>query len=233
MVEIGGMPMLWHIMKLYAAAGIDDFVVCLGYKGYVIKEWFANYALHTSDVTFDLRAGSMEVHHSTTEPWRVTLVETGAETMTGGRLKRVLPYLGDEPFCFTYGDGLSDLDLRATIDEHRASGLLGTVTAVQPPGRFGSLELGDDGRVGGFVEKPQGDGAWINGGFFVLAPGVGDYIEGDATVWEQEPLKRLAADGQLGYHLHRGFWLAMDTLRDRSVMQSLWESGAAPWKTWP
>jgi glucose-1-phosphate cytidylyltransferase len=231
MVEIGGKPMLWHIMKIYAAYGIDDFIVCLGYKGYVIKEWFANYALHTSDVTFDLRSGEMEVHHSTTEPWRVTLVETGEATMTGGRLKRVLPYVGDETFCFTYGDGLSDLDPDALQAHHRASGALATVTAVSPAGRFGALEI-DDGRVRGFREKPQGDGAWINGGFFVLEPGVGDYIDGDHTVWEREPMERLAAEGQLTPFRHTGFWQAMDTLRERHLLEDLWASGDAPWRSW-
>jgi glucose-1-phosphate cytidylyltransferase len=231
MVEIGGKPMLWHIMKMYAAYGIEDFIVCLGYKGYVIKEWFANYALHTSDVTFDLRSGEMEVHHSTTEPWRVTLVETGEATMTGGRLKRVLPYVGDETFCFTYGDGLSDLDIDDLIAHHRSSGALATVTAVQPGGRFGALEVGD-GKVTGFREKPAGDGAWINGGFFVLEPAVGDYIDGDRTVWEREPMERLATDGQLVPYHHTGFWQAMDTLRDRNSFEALWASGEAPWRRW-
>jgi glucose-1-phosphate cytidylyltransferase len=231
MVEIGGKPMLWHIMKIYAAHGIDDFIVCLGYKGYVIKEWFANYALHTSDVTFDLRSGAMEVHHSTTEPWRVTLVETGEATMTGGRLKRVLPYVGDETFCFTYGDGLSDLDLDALQAHHRASSVLATVTAVSPAGRFGALEL-DATRVLGFREKPRGDGAWINGGFFVLDPAVGEYIAGDDTIWEREPMERLAAEGQLAAFRHTGFWQAMDTMRERQVLDDLWASGRAPWRTW-
>lgn len=233
MVEIGGKPILWHIMKSYSAHGVNDFVVCLGYKGYVIKEWFANYALHTSDVTFDLGEGSMEVHHSTTEPWKVTLVETGAETQTAGRLKRVLPYVGDDHFCFTYGDGLSDVDVGATIGFHREQGTLATVTAVQPAGRFGALELDEPAlRVRSFQEKPRGDGTWINGGFFVLSPEVGRYIEGDASVWEQEPVNALAADGELAVFKHAGFWLAMDTLRDRNVMQGLWDSGDAPWKTW-
>lgn len=234
MVEIGGMPILWHLMKLYSAAGIDDFIVCLGYKGYVIKEWFANYALHTSDVTFDLRDGSMRVHHSTTEPWKVTLVETGEATLTGGRLKRVLPYLEDErDFCLTYGDGLADVDVHASIAFHRDQGAMATVTAVQPPGRFGSLELDGGGRrVRGFLEKPAGDGGWINGGFFVLRPGVGDYIAGDETAFEQVPLRDLAADGQLASFRHEGFWLAMDTIRDRNVMEELWASERAPWKAW-
>ena len=233
MVEIGGKPILWHIMKMYSAHGVDDFVVCLGYKGYVIKEWFANYALHTSDVTFDLCEGSMDVHHSTTEPWKVTLVETGAATQTAGRLKRVLPYVEGEEFCFTYGDGLSDVDIGALLAFHREQGVLATVTAVQPAGRFGAIEI-DEGqsRVQSFREKPRGDGAWINGGFFVLSPEVGRYIDGDASVWEQEPVNRLAADGQLAAFQHPGFWLAMDTLRDRNVMQGLWESGRAPWRTW-
>ena len=233
MVEIGGKPILWHIMKSYSAAGVNDFVVCLGYKGYVIKEWFANYALHTSDVTFDLGEGSMEVHHSTTEPWKVTLVETGAETQTAGRLKRVLPYVGDDDFCFTFGDGLSDVDIGATIDFHREQGTRATVTAVQPAGRFGALDVDASAlRVRSFQEKPKGDGTWINGGFFVLSPEVGRYIEGDASIWEREPVNALAADGELAVFRHSGFWLAMDTLRDRNVMQGLWDSGEAPWKTW-
>jgi glucose-1-phosphate cytidylyltransferase len=231
MVEIGGKPMLWHIMKIYAAHGIEDFVICLGYKGYVVKEWFANYALHTSDVTFDLGSGEMTVHHSTTEPWRVTLVETGEATMTGGRLRRVLPYVGEETFCFTYGDGVSDLDLRALIAHHRAAGMVATVTAVQPSGRFGALRLEGD-RVVALREKPRGDGAWINGGFFVLEPSVADYIAGDESVWEQEPMERLAADGQLGAYKHPGFWLAMDTVRDRDELQALWDSGRPPWRRW-
>jgi glucose-1-phosphate cytidylyltransferase len=231
MVEIGGKPILWHIMKIYAAHGIDEFVVCLGYKGYVIKEWFANYALHTSDVTFDLGTGEMDVHHSTTEPWRVTLVETGEETMTGGRLKRVLPYVGDETFCLTYGDGVSDVDITALIGHHRASGGLATVTAVQPSGRFGALEVAD-GRVSGFLEKPRGDHAWINGGFFVLEPAVGRYIAGDETVWEREPLERLAREGQLVPYYHEGFWHAMDTIRERQELEALWSSGDAPWCVW-
>jgi len=234
MVEIGGKPILWHIMKSYAAHGIDEFVVCLGYKGYVIKEWFANYALHTSDVTFDLCEGSMEVHHSTTEPWRVTLVETGEATQTGGRLKRVLSYVAEEEyFCFTYGDGLSDVDITALVAFHREQGVLATVTAVQPAGRFGALDVdGDARRVRAFQEKPRGDGAWINGGFFVLSPQVGRFVEGDASVWEQQPVNRLAAEGELASFHHTGFWMAMDTLRDRNVMQELWESGRAPWKRW-
>jgi glucose-1-phosphate cytidylyltransferase len=231
MVEIGGKPILWHIMKIYAAHGIEDFVVCLGYKGYVIKEWFANYALHTSDVTLDMRNGEMEIHRSTTEPWRVTLVDTGDVTMTGGRLRRVLPYVGGETFCLTYGDGVSDVDVAGLIAHHRAEGRLATVTAVQPPGRFGALEIAGTA-VGRFAEKPQGDGAWINGGFFVCEPGVGDLIAGDDTKWEDEPLRELAARGELTVFHHRGFWQAMDTLRERQELQAMWESGAPPWRAW-
>ena len=231
MVEIGGKPMLWHIMKCYSSQGVNDFIVCLGYRGYVVKEWFANYALHSSDVTFDLRSGEMEVHHSTTEPWRVTLVDTGERTMTGGRVGRVLPYVGDETFCMTYGDGLADLDIQALIAFHREQGKLATVTAVQPPGRFGALDI-DGGVVSSFQEKPRGDGAWTNGGFFVLEPGIGGYLDGDATVWEQAPMRGLAADGQLSAFRHEGFWQAMDTLRERYQLEELWASGKAPWRTW-
>jgi glucose-1-phosphate cytidylyltransferase len=233
MVEVGGKPVLWHIMKMYSAHGVDEFIVCLGHKGYLVKEYFANYYLHTCDVTFDIANRSTEIHHSTAEPWKVTLVETGEATMTGGRLKRVLPYVGDGEFCFTYGDGVADLDIGATIDFHRRHGLLATVTAVQPPGRFGALEISDDyDRVTGFLEKPRGDGAWINGGFFILSPEVGRYIAHDQTVWEQEPMRGLAADGQLAGYRHEGFWLGMDTLRDRNHMQDLWDSGRAPWRMW-
>ncbi len=231
MVEVGGMPVLWHIMKIYAAHGINDFVVCLGYRGYVIKEWFANYALHTSDVTFDLGTGEMQVHHSTTEPWRVTLVETGAETMTGGRLRRVMPYVGDEDFCFTYGDGVADIDITALVAFHREQGVQATITAVQPAGRFGALDLEAE-RVTGFEEKPRGDGAWTNGGFFVLSPSVADYLDGDDTVWEQAPVRTLAAARQLAYFKHEGFWQAMDTVRDHAILQELWQSGRAPWRVW-
>ena len=232
MVEIGGMPILWHIMKIYAAHGIDDFVVCLGYKGYVIKEYFANYALHTSDVSFDLRSGTLEVHHSTTEPWRVTLVETGTDSMTGGRLRRVLPYLeDDEDFCFTYGDGVADIDITALVAYHRAQGVQATVTAVQLAGRFGALALDGD-RVTSFEEKPRGDGAWTSGGFFVLCPSVAQHLEDDSTVWEQGPVRALAAAGQLSSYKHSGYWQAMDTLRDRIVLEELWASGHAPWRVW-
>jgi glucose-1-phosphate cytidylyltransferase len=231
MVEIGDRPILWHIMKIYSAYGLNDFVICLGYRGYIIKEYFANYYLHTADVTFDVLGNSMEVHSSTAEPWRVTLVDTGAETMTGGRLRRVLPYIGDEEFCFTYGDGLADINIDKLVAFHREQGALATVTSVQPLGRFGSMEL-EGSRVVEFREKPPGDGAWINGGFFVLSPRVGKYLVDDATVWEQEPLHRLAAEGQLSAYRHDGFWLPMDTLRDKLRLQSLWDSGDAPWQVW-
>jgi glucose-1-phosphate cytidylyltransferase len=231
MVEIGGKPMLWHIMKLYAAHGITEFVICLGYKGYLIKEYFANYYLHTCDVSFDLSNGDMEVHRSATEPWKVTLIDTGEGTMTGGRLKRVLAYVGDEDFCFTYGDGLADIDLSALIDFHRQRGRLATVTAVQPPGRFGALEVEGES-VRQFEEKPRGDRAWMNGGFFVLSPKVRRYLDGDNTVWEQEPMRSLASDGQLSAYRHDGFWQAMDTLRDRNQLEELWARGDAPWRVW-
>jgi len=231
MVEIGGKPMLWHIMKIYAAHGIDDFIICLGYRGYLIKEYFANYYLHSCDVSFDLARGEMEVHRSETEPWRVTLVDTGEATMTGGRLRQVLPYIGDEEFCFTYGDGVSDIDITALIEFHRREGLLATVTGVQPPGRFGALDL-DGERVSGFEEKPRGDGGWMNGGFFVLSPEVERYLGGDETVFEQEPMRELAADGQLACYRHETFWQAMDTLRDRNHLEELWSSGGAPWRQW-
>jgi glucose-1-phosphate cytidylyltransferase len=228
MVEIGGKPMLWHIMRMYATHGIRDFVVCLGYKGYVIKEYFANYYLHTRDVTFELGTGAMEVHASTAEDWRVTLVDTGEATQTGGRLKRVMPYVGDETFCFTYGDGLADLDLGALVGFHRERGRLATVTAVQPPGRFGALEI--DGDIAtAFEEKPRGDGAWLNGGFFVLEPPVAELIAGDRTVWEQDPMRQLAASGELTVYRHEGFWQAMDTLRDRNQLEERWQRGDAPW----
>lgn len=232
MIEIGGRPILWHIMKIYAAHGVTDFIVCLGYKGYSIKEYFQNYYLWSSDVTFDLRANTVEIHASKAEPWRVTLIDTGEQTMIGGRLKRVLPHVGDdEAFCMTYGDGVGDVDIAAGIALHRRAGRLATVTAVQPPGRFGALETEGDA-VTGFREKPVGDGGWINGGFFVLSPKVGDWIEGDQTIWEREPLERLAAAGQLGVHYHHGFWQPMDTLRDKRYLEDLWASGNPPWKIW-
>jgi glucose-1-phosphate cytidylyltransferase len=232
MVEIGGKPILWHIMKIYSHHGINDFVICLGYKGYVIKEYFANYYLHMGDVTFDMRDNEMEVHQSFAEPWRVTLVDTGDATMTGGRLERVLSYVGDEEFCFTYGDGVADIDVSALIATHREHGKLATVTAVQPPGRFGALDF-DAELITGFAEKPLGDGGWINGGFFVLSPEVAGYLDGDTTVWEQGPMERLAAERQLGAHRHTGFWQPVDTLRDLQTLQGLWDSGQAPWKVWP
>jgi glucose-1-phosphate cytidylyltransferase len=231
MVEIGGRPILWHIMKGYSAHGIDSFIVCLGYKGYLIKEYFANYFLHMSDVTFDIAANRVEVHHASAEPWRVTLVDTGEHTMTGGRLKRVAPYLGAEDFCLTYGDGVADVDISKLVAFHREHGRLATVTAVRPPARFGALSITDTG-VTGFEEKPHNGGGLINGGFFVLSPRVVDYIEGDATVWEREPLEHLAKDGQLSAYSHAGFWQPMDTLRDKLRLEDLWASGQAPWKVW-
>jgi glucose-1-phosphate cytidylyltransferase len=231
MVEIGGKPILWHIMKIYAAHGIEDFVICLGYKGYMIKEYFANYYLHTCDVSFDLAKGDMQVHRSETEPWRVTLVDTGEATMTGGRLEAVLPYVGEEDFCFTYGDGLADVDITASIAFHREQDALATVTAVQPPGRFGALDVEGE-RVREFEEKPRGDGGWTNGGFFVLSPKVERYLEGAETVWEQEPMRALAREGQLASYRHDGFWQAMDTLRDRNHLEALWQAGDAPWRAW-
>ena len=232
MIEIGGRPILWHIMKTYEANGVTDFIVCLGYKGYVIKEFFRNYLLHSADVTFDMRKGDMTIHQGAAEPWRVTLIETGADTMTGGRIKRVLPCIGeDEAFCLTYGDGVGDVDIKAVIDLHRRSGRLATVTATRPPGRFGAIRSEND-RVTGFQEKPMGDGGWINGGFFVVSPKVGSYIAGDETIWEREPMERLATEGQLGVHFHDGFWQPMDTLRDSRHLEELWATGNAPWKVW-
>jgi glucose-1-phosphate cytidylyltransferase len=231
MIEIGGKPIIWHIMKIYSHYGVNDFVICLGYKGYVIKEYFANYFLHMSDVTFDMSENQMHIHNRHAEPWRVTLVDTGENTATGGRLKRVRDYVGDETFCLTYGDGVADVDLPALIDFHQRHGKLATVTAVQPPGRYGALDVRGE-QVHGFQEKPLGDGGWINGGFFVLEPGVFDYIEGDATTWEYEPMRALAQDGQLMTHVHRGFWQAMDTLRDRSYLEERWKADEAQWRLW-
>jgi glucose-1-phosphate cytidylyltransferase len=230
MVEVGGRPILWHILKMYSSHGINDFIICAGYKGYVIKEYFANYFLHMSDVTFDMSNNTMEVHYKKAEPWKVTIVDTGDETMTGGRIKRVAPYI-DGPFCCTYGDGVGDIDIRKSIEFHKASGRLATLTGVLPPGRFGAIQL-DQERVVSFQEKPQGDGAWINGGFFVLQPEVLDYIEGDSSIWERQPLEKLAADGQLGIFRHDGFWRPMDTLRDKIELENLWDSRKAPWKSW-
>jgi len=231
MVEIGDKPILWHIMKIYSAAGLNDFVICLGYKGYMIKEYFANYFLHMSDVTFDMSDNSMTVHENSAEPWRVTLVDTGEGTMTGGRIKRVARYLDDEDFCLTYGDGVGDVDITALLEFDRAHGLDATVTAVQPPGRFGDLQIVSD-RVTDFVEKRPGDGGWISGGFFVLAPSVLDHIEGDGTYWELDPLEWLAGAGQLAAYRHKGFWQPMDTLRDKKQLNELWDGGKAPWKAW-
>ena len=232
MVEVGGKPILWHILKSYSAHGINDFVICCGYRGYVIKEFFANYFLHTSDVTFDLQKNSMEVHERHAEPWKVTLIDTGADTLTGGRLKRVRAHIEhEEAFCFTYGDGVSDINIAQLVDYHKGHGRLATVTAVQPPGRYGALERHGD-QVLGFTEKPRGDGGWINGGFFVLEPGTLDYVDGDETIWEQQPLQGLARDGQLNAFRHEGFWQPMDTVRDRLHLEELWSGGKAPWKTW-
>jgi glucose-1-phosphate cytidylyltransferase len=232
MVEIGGKPILWHILKMYSAHGINEFIICCGYKGYMVKEYFANYFLHMSDVTFDMANNQMQVHHRKAEPWKVTLVDTGEDTLTGGRLKRVAGYLHGEPaFCFTYGDGVADIDIGASVAFHRAHGKPATVTAVQPAGRYGALAL-DGARVAGFVEKPRGDGGWINGGFFVLSPDVLAGIEGDGSSWEADDLPRIAAASDLMAFEHRGFWQPMDTLRDKTLLEQLWASGAAPWKTW-
>lgn len=230
MVEVGGRPILWHILKMYSSHGINDFVICAGYKGYVIKEYFANYFLHMSDVTFDMQNNSMEVHRKNAEPWRVTIVDTGDSTMTGGRIKRIKDYV-DGTFCCTYGDGVGDVNIKALIAQHQASGLKATLTGTLPPGRFGALEL-DSTKVLSFQEKPHGDGSWINGGFFVLEPSVFELIENDATIWERQPLEALASQGQLGIYRHDGFWRPMDTLRDKQELESLWDAGKAPWKTW-
>jgi len=231
MIEIGGKPILWHIMKIYSAHGINEFVICCGYKGYLIKEYFANYFLHMSDVTFDMKQNKMEVHRKFAEPWTVTLVDTGTDTMTGGRLKKVKEYVQNETFCFTYGDGVSDVKISDLIAFHRSKKTLATVTAVQPPGRFGTLNLEKD-KISDFKEKPAGDGNWINGGYFVLEPGIFDYIHDDSTIWEREPLEQMARKGQLSAYKHTGFWLPLDTLRDKNYLEELWNSGKAPWKNW-
>ncbi len=231
LIEVGGMPLLWHIMKNYSLHNINEFVICCGYKGYMIKEYFSNYFLHTSDVTFDLTDNKMEVHHKFTEPWKVTLVDTGKKTMTGGRLKRVKDFVGNDTFCFTYGDGISDIDISKLVEFHKNSKTIATVTAVQPPGRFGTLDI-DENNHTSFVEKPAGDGNWINGGFFVLEPTVFDYLENDMTIWERQPLEKLAKENQLVAHKHTGFWQPVDTLRDKEYLEELWNSGIAPWKTW-
>ncbi|GGA90350.1 glucose-1-phosphate cytidylyltransferase [Neiella marina] len=232
MIDVGGRPILWHIMKICSHYGINEFVICLGYKGYKIKEYFSNYFLYNSDVTFDFKSNSMDVHNKHAEPWKVTLVDTGDDSDTGGRLRRVRDYLGDQPFLFTYGDGVADINIEQLVGFHKAHGKLATVSAVLPPGRYGALECDGD-MVNGFREKPRGDGGMINGGFFILDPAAVDYIEGDTTSWEQAPLKNLAADGQLQAYRHDGFWHAMDTLRDKNHLDSLWKSGKAPWKVWP
>ena len=231
MIEIGGKPILWHIMKTYASYGINEFVICCGYKGYIVKEYFANYFLHMSDVTFDMKNNSMEVHHKFVEPWKVTVVDTGLDTMTGGRLKRVKEYVDDGTFCFTYGDGLSDIDISKLISFHRNQKTLATVTAVQPPGRFGVLDIQKE-KISNFIEKPTGDGSWINGGFFVLEPQVFDYLKDDKSIWEKEPLEKLAKDNQLSAYKHNGFWQPLDTLRDKNHLDELWNSNRASWKNW-
>jgi len=232
MVEIGGKPILWHVMKIYSHHGVNDFVICCGYKGYVIKEYFQNYFLHMSDVTFDMRENRMEVHHERAEPWKVTLIDTGDNSMTGGRLRRVARYVQEEDaFFFTYGDGVGDIDISATLAFHKSHGRAATLTATYPPGRFGALEI-HNGQIKSFTEKPRGDGGLVNGGFFVLSPRVLEHIDGDDSVWEQAPLSNLARDGELMAYEHSGFWQPMDTLRDKVLLESLWDSGKAPWKTW-
>ncbi len=233
MIEIGQKPILWHIMKMYSMHGVNDFIICCGYKGYVIKEYFANYFLHMSDVTFCMKKNTMKVHHNKSEPWTVTLVDTGENSMTGGRLKRVREFIdNEEQFCFTYGDGVSDVDITKLIKYHKSHGKDATLTATRPPGRYGALNITDSGLVNHFQEKPDGDGSWINGGFFVLSPNVIDRIDGDETTWEAEPLNTLAADGQLSAFKHNGFWQPMDTLREKNLLNDLWDKGVAPWKTW-
>jgi len=232
MVEIGDMPILWHIMKIYSSHGFNEFIICLGYKGYVIKEYFANYCMHKSDVTINLKTNAIQVHDNFAEPWKITLVDTGNDSMTGGRIKRVQHHIGDEPFLLTYGDGVSDVDVRASVDFHRSHGKLCTVTAVQPSGRFGAIVMGSDDEVLSFTEKPKGDGSWINGGFFVCEPEVIDYIDNDATIWEKEPMERMAEEGQMMSFKHEGFWKPMDTLRDKVELEKEWQSGNAKWKTW-
>ncbi|MCL4143057.1 UNVERIFIED_CONTAM: hypothetical protein GTU68_008040 [Idotea baltica] len=233
MVEIGGRPILWHIMKIYANHGINDFIICCGYRGEFIKEYFANYLLRTADVTIDLRKNEVEVHHTAAEDWRVTLIDTGPDTGTGGRLRRVRDYIDDGTFAFTYGDGVSNVDVTKTLEYHRKQKTLATLTAVQPPGRFGAFKLNDvTGHITSFREKPVGDGAWINGGFFLLEPAAIDYVTNDALFWEQDPLENLADDQQLSAYKHHGFWAAMDTLRDKQLLEEMWNAGDAPWKTW-
>ncbi len=232
MVEIGGRPIIWHIMKIYSAFGLNEFIICLGYKGYMIKEFFSNYNLHMADITIDLSTNSTIVHRRSAEPWKITLVDTGEATMTGGRIRRVREYIGDKPFCLTYGDGVARIDLAALLRFHEAHGLPATITAVQPPGRFGVLDINTDERVMSFREKLHGDGQWINGGFMVMSPKIIDYIDGDSTVFEQEPLRRLSASGELAAYRHADFWYAMDTMRDKRHLEELWASGSAPWRMW-
>lgn len=231
MVDIGGRPILWHIMKLYSEHGINDFVVCVGYKGYMIKSYFANYFMHNSDITIDFANNHTEIHQNHAEPWRVTLVDTGERTMTGGRLKRIEKYLGEDDFCMTYGDGVSNVNVSALVKFHREQGTLATLTAVQPPGRFGAVDM-EQAKIRAFQEKPVGDGGWVNGGFFVLSPKVLEFIDGDTTLWEQAPMERLAAQGQFSAYKHHGFWHPMDTVRDKIALDEMWESGKAPWKIW-
>jgi glucose-1-phosphate cytidylyltransferase len=231
MIEIGGKPLLWHIMKTYSSYGINDFVICCGYKGYMVKEYFANYFLHTSDVTFDMQNNEMEVHKKFAEPWKVTLVDTGLQTMTGGRLKRIKDFVKDETFCFTYGDGLSDINISKLIEFHKKNKTISTVTAVQPPGRFGTLDISGN-KIVNFKEKPAGDGNWINGGYFVLEPSVFDYLDDDKTIWENKPLEKLAQENQLSAFKHTGFWQPLDTLREKNYLEKLWNSDKAYWKNW-
>jgi len=232
MIEIGGKPILWHIMKIYSAQGYNDFVICLGYKGYVIKEYFANYFLHQSDVTFDVANNSMEIHNTNADPWKVTLVDTGLNTMTGGRVKRVKDYIGDEPFMLTYGDGVGDVDIPKLVEFHKEKGGLVTVTSVQPSGRFGTLNISNKGEVKAFEEKPKGERGWINGGFFVCDPSVVDYIENDSTIWERSPMETIADEGKMFAYLHEGYWKCMDTLRDKNELESTWEDEKCPWRVW-
>ena len=232
MIEIGGRPIIWHIMKIYSAFGLNEFIICLGYKGYMIKEFFSNYDLHMADITIDLSTNSTIVHHRRAEPWKVTLVDTGETTMTGGRIRRVREFIGEKPFCLTYGDGVARIDIAALVNFHGKRGLPATITAVQPPGRFGAMDVAPDERVLSFQEKPHGDGQWINGGFMVMSPEVIDYIDGDSTVFEQGPLRRLSSEGQLAAYRHTDFWHAMDTMRDKRQLEELWASGSAPWRVW-
>lgn len=232
MIEIGGRPILWHILKTYSHHGINEFIICAGYKGHIIKEYFSNYFLHNADITFHLSRNEVTVHQDYSEPWKVTVVDTGTSSMTGGRLKRVAHYIGDEDFCLTYGDGVGDVDIRAGIEFHKSHNGLATVTAVQPRDRFGLLSVSPNGVVDGFIEKPKDDGKWINAGYFVLSPGVMDYISGDDTIWEQKPMEQLAADRQLHAFQHRGFWHAMDTMRDKAALEEMWDKDAAPWNVW-